>query len=172
MTAEDERTRALRFAREDAGFAQVLTFGSTGQLVGRTASAFLNDDWSVDTVQRATHRRVAQLERDDRALVMWNGEPASDSVNDSPWTFDLGLAIPRVVFVRGVARLLDADATWQVYHRHSERLRAAGHTKAPIRDRGDIDENFAGVRIEPRWIRLEGFGRGAESFTWTIRPSS
>ncbi|WP_017934729.1 hypothetical protein [Nocardioides sp. Iso805N] len=172
MTTGDERTRALRFVREDAGFARVLTSDAAGHLVGRTASAFLNDDWTVDTVQRAMHRRVKQLERDGRVLVMWSGEPAADSVNDSPSTFDLGLTIPRVVFVRGVARPLDADATWEVYHRHSERLRAAGHTKAPVRDRADIDENFAGVRIEPRWIRLEGFGRGAESFTWTIRPSS
>ena len=168
MTSGDERTRALRFVREEAGFAQLVTFGASGDPIGRTTSAFLNEDWSVDMVQRATHRRNVQLERDPRVLVLWSGAPSADSVNDSPWTFDLGLTIPRVVFIRGLARPLDAAATWEVYDRHSARLRAAGHTLAPVRDRADLDENFAGVRIEPRRIRLEGFGHGAESFTWNI----
>lgn len=172
MTTGDERARARCFVRAECGFAQLVTFDATGQPIGRTTSAFLNDDWSVDLVQRRTHRRVEQLERDDRVLVLWSGTPAADSVNDSPWTFDLGLTIPRVVFVRGVARALDADETWEVYRHHSERLRAAGNTKAPQRDRGDIDENFAGTRIQPRRIRLEGFGQGAESFTWNIGRAS
>jgi hypothetical protein len=168
VTTGDERTRALRFVQDEAGFAQLVTFGATGDPIGRTTSAFLNDDWSVDMVQRRSHRRIEQLKRDGRVLVLWSGAPAADSVNDSPWTFDLGLTIPRVVFVRGVARALDAEETWAVYRRHSERLRAAGNTKAPQRDRGDIEQSFAGTRIEPRRIRLEGFGRGAESFTWNI----
>lgn len=162
------RARALDFVLEEAGFAQLVTVHAGGHLVGRTTSAFLNDDWTVDLVQRRTHRRVEQLRQDNRSLVLWGGTPADDSVNDSPWTFDLGLTIPRVVFVRGVARPLDAEETWQVYDRHTARLRAAGHTKAPLRDRADLDGNFAGVRIEPRWVRLEGFGVGAQAFGWNI----
>lgn len=170
MTTEAEaRTRALLFVREEAGFAQVITLGR-GQPVGRTTSAFLNDDWSVDMVQRSTHGRLRQVEHDARTLVIWSGTPAPGSVNDSPWTFDLGLTIPRAVFVRGEARLLDPEETWRVYDRHTSRLRAAGHIKAPLRDRPDIDANFAGLRVEPRRIRLEGFGHEAESFSWNIPP--
>ncbi|WP_326836661.1 hypothetical protein VSH64_17405 [Amycolatopsis rhabdoformis] len=164
------RSRALDFVRQEAGFAQLVTLGAGGALVGRTTSAFPTDDWAVELVQRRTHRRVEQLRHDDRVLAIWGGTPADDSVNDSPWTFDLGLTIPRVVFVRGVARPLDAKATWEVYDRHTTRLRAAGHTKAPLRDRADLDANFAGVRIEPRRVRLEGFGTGAQAFSWTITP--
>jgi hypothetical protein len=156
------------FIRHEAGFAQVVTLGPHGEPVGRTTSAFLNDDWSVDLVQRRTHRRLVQLQRDARALVLWSGAPRPDSVNDSPWTFDLGLTIPRVVFVRGVARRLDPDETWTLYSDHTARLRAAGNTKAPERARSDIETNFAGLRIEPVRVRLEGFGRGAEAHTWSI----
>jgi hypothetical protein len=170
-TVEDmARARAQDFVRDEAGFAQLVTFGTGGQPVGRTTSAFLNDDWTVDLVQRRTHRRLDQLRLDRRALVLWSGAPAEDSVNDSPWTFDLGLQIPRVVFVRGEARPLGADETWEVYRSHTARLRAAGHTKAPTRDRADVDTSLAGLRIEPRRIRLEGFGREAEAFSWNISP--
>lgn len=168
--SDDVRARALAFVRTEAGFAQLVSFDSAGNPVARTTSAFLNDDFSVDLVQRGSHRRIDQLRRDDRVLALWSAAPAADSVNDSPWTFDLGLTVPRVVFVRGNAGLLRPEETWQVYRDHTARLRAAGHTKAPQRDRADIDANFAGLRVEPRRIRLEGFGNGAEAFSWNTPP--
>ncbi|MFW0785988.1 hypothetical protein AAFP35_15860 [Gordonia sp. CPCC 206044] len=160
----DVERAAREFVQREAGFAQVVTFDRTGEAVGRTTSAFLADDWTVEMVQRRVHRRNAQLERDPRVLVTWAGAPSPDSVNDSPWTFDLGLTIPRVVFLRGTARLLDADETWDVYHRHTERLRAAGHEKAPRRGRAEIDATMRGVRVTPIRIRVEGFGEGAQAF--------
>ena len=155
---------ARDFVQREAGFAQVVTFDRAGEPVGRTTSAFLADDWTVEMVQRSVHRRNGQLERDPRILVTWTGAPSPDSVNDSPWTFDLGLTIPRVVFVRGTAQLLDADETWEVYDRHTRRLRAAGHVKAPQRDRTEIVETMRGVRVIPNRIRVEGFGDGAQAF--------
>ena len=54
--------RAMRFVRDEAGFAQVYTINRDGFPVGRTMVAVLNDDWSVDLVQRSVHRRLGQLE--------------------------------------------------------------------------------------------------------------
>lgn len=161
---------AASFVRDQAGFAQVVTLDRHGYPVGRTASAFLRDDWSVDLVQRRTHRRLDQLRRNARALITWTGPPAADSVNDTPAVFDLGLTIPRVVFLQGEAELLDADATWNAYRTHHLALRAGGLTKAPDRDRAGSDTELAGVRIHPRRIRLEGFGAGAEAFSWNNSP--
>ncbi|MCF8590006.1 hypothetical protein [Gordonia liuliyuniae] len=160
----DPEQAARAFVQREAGFAQVVTFDRLGEPVGRSTSAFLADDWTVEMVQRRVHRRNAQLERDPRVLVTWVGAPSPDSVNDSPWTFDLGLTIPRAVFVRGTAHLLDADETWDVYRRHADRLRAAGHVKAPRRGRAEIDDGMRGVRITPSRIRVEGFGEGAQAF--------
>ncbi|GAA4676797.1 hypothetical protein [Gordonia humi] len=164
----DVERAARAFVQCEAGFAQVVTFDRLGEPIGRSTSAFLADDWTVEMVQRRVHRRNAQLERDPRVLVTWVGAPSPESVNDSPWTFDLGLTIPRAVFVRGTARLLDADQTWDAYLRHTERLRAAGHVRAPRRDRAEIDETMRGVRITPSRIRVEGFGDGAQAFDLPI----
>mgnify|MGYP000580745422 CR=1 FL=1 len=50
---------ALAFVHGEAGFAQVTTIDRYGFPVGRSMTAFLNDDWSVDLVQRRTHARLA-----------------------------------------------------------------------------------------------------------------
>jgi hypothetical protein len=163
-----ERAAALEFVRTEAGFAQIVTLGRSGFPVGRTASAFLRDDWSVDLVQRRTHRRLGQLRRDARVLTTWVGSPDPGSTNNTPAVFDLGLGIPRAVFVQGDAEFLDAEATWDAYSEHHQALRRRGLTKAPDRDRAAVDTDLTGLRIRPRRIRLEGFGAGAETFTWNI----
>lgn len=158
---------AQEFVRREAGFAQVTTLDSAGFPTARTVSAFVAPDWSVELVQRRGHRRLAQLRRDPRLLVTWSGAPAPDSRNDSPAVFDLGLLIPRVVFVQGHAVALDDAETWEVYARHDRALRERGLDRAPRRGPDEVAAELAGVRVRPRRIRLEGFGDGPEAFTWT-----
>src|SRR5690606_10817713 len=57
------RREVLAFLREEARFAQLYTVDRQGFPVGRTVGAPINDDWSVDLVQRRVHRRLGQLAR-------------------------------------------------------------------------------------------------------------
>jgi Pyridoxamine 5'-phosphate oxidase len=161
---------ALAFVHEEAGFAQVTTIDRHGFPVGRSMTAFLNDDWSVDLVQRRSHARLAQLRRDPRTLVTWVGEPAPGATNERPHVFDIGRLPARAVFVRGTARFMDDAATVACYSRHVARQRAQGFTRAPLRDADQVLSDLAGVHLEPYRVRLEGFGTGAQSFDWTLSP--
>lgn len=171
MTERDRLAVALdaafEFVRMEVGFAQVTTLDQAGFPTSRTMSAFLSPDWTVRMVQRNVHRRLAQLRRNPRILLTWSGSPAAESTNESPAVFDLGLLIPRVVFVQGVAVEMDEEQTWATYAEHDQRLRAAGNTGAPQRDRADVAAELTGLLVRPRLVRLEGFGAGAESFTWS-----
>jgi hypothetical protein len=134
-------------------------------------TAFLNDDWSVDLVQRRTHARLAQLRRDPRALVTWVGTPAPGASNEHPHVFDIGRLPPRGVFVRGTTEFMDDDWTLRCYLRHVTAQRAQGFTRAPLRDAEQVAADLVGVHLLPYRVRLEGFGEGAQAFDWTVNTS-
>ena len=159
---------AMRFLREEAGFAQLITVTAEGFPVARTVGAQVNDDWSVDLVQRKVHRRLAQLRHNPRLELVWVGSPAPGSRNDRPAVFDFGLLVPRVVLLRGIAEQMDGDRTVACYQRVSARQRALGLTGAPARSDENVRVELAGIHVRPVRVRAEGFGRGAESFTWTV----
>ena len=167
---EQARLQAQSFVRTEAGFAQVTTIGPRGLPVGRTATAFLADDWSVELIQRRTHHRVAQLAQDPGVLVTWVGSPAANSTNEHPHVFDLALLIPRVVFVQGRGARRAEQQTWDSYVAHTARLIAAGHQRAPARTRENVAEELVAFRVYPERIRLEGFGAEAETFDWNCQP--
>lgn len=170
-TLESARGAALEFVREEAGFAQVTTTDQNGFPVGRSMTAFLEDDWSVSMVQRRSHRRLDQLRKHPRALVTWVGNPATGASNDNPHVFDLGRLPQRVVFVRGTTEFMDQAWTLSVYQEHVGRQRSQGHTRAPLRDADQVAADLVGVRLVPRRVRLEGFGEGAQAFEWTVRTN-
>lgn len=157
---------AKRFVAQEAGFAQVYTVNRDGFPVGRTMVAVLNPDWSVSLVQRNVHRRIGQLRRNPNVEILWLGDPAPDSVNDRPHVYDWGLAIPRAVFLRGTARFMSDEELVETFTTQTAIQRGKGLTKAPERDRENILEELVGIVIEPVQVRVEGFGTGAESFTW------
>ncbi len=157
---------AMRFVTQEAGFAQVYTVNREGFPVGRTMVAVLNPDWSVSLVQRKVHKRIGQLQRNPNVEILWLGDPSPDSVNDRPHVYDWGLAIPRAVFLRGRARFMSDDELVETFTTQTAIQRAKGLTKAPERDRWNILEELAGIVVDPVQVRAEGFGTGAESFTW------
>jgi len=163
--------RAQAFVREEAGFAQVVTLDRHGYPVGRSATAILRPDWSVALVHRRSHARLAQVRRDPRVLVTWVGSPAPGASNENPHVFDVGHLPARVVLVRGTAVLADDAWTEEVYRRALEEQRAAGHTKAPVRDAAQVRADLVGLHVTPYRVRLEGFGEGAESSDWVQGPS-
>lgn len=167
---EQARALALRFVRDEAGFAQVTTTDRDGFPVGRSMTAFLEDDFSVDLVQRRTHQRLRQLRRDPRVLVTWVGDPAPGASNERPHVFDIGRLPARAVFVRGTARFMDDEWTLACYRRQVEEQRSQGFTRAPLRDAAQVAADLVGVRVVPYRVRLEGFGEGAQSFDWTVIP--
>lgn len=168
MTAPVTPADVLRWVQDEAGFAQVVTVNREGFPVARTLGAFLNEDWSVDLVQRRVHRRLDQLRRNPRLEVVWVGSPVPGSRNDHPAVFDFGRLVPRVVLIRGVAEFMDAEWTLRRYRQETARLleRGAG-TKAPERDDDDVRTELVGVHVVPVRVRAEGFGDGAESFSWS-----
>lgn len=166
MSTTTPAMEALRWVQRDAGFAQVVTVDRDGFPVSRTMGAFLADDWTVDLVQRRIHRRLGQLRRNPRLEVVWLGTPVPGSRNDHPAVFDFGLLVPRAVMVRGTAEFMDEDWTVRRYREESARLRARGFTKAPDRDEANVRAELVGVRVTPVRVRAEGFGDGAESFSW------
>lgn len=159
---------ARRFVQEQAGFAQVYTINRDGFPVGRTMVAVLNDDWTVDLVQRSVHRRLMQIRRNPRMEVVWAGPPDPGSVNDRPHVYDFGLAIPQVVFLRGLAQMMTEDELVATYERQTAVQRGKGLTKAPLRTPDQVRDELVGVRVWPVQVRAEGFGAGATSFTWKI----
>jgi hypothetical protein len=162
--------RVLRFLREEAGFAQVVTITRDGFPVGRTMVAPVEEDWSVTLVQRNVHRRLGQLRRNPRLEIIWVAEPSADNVNDRPHVYDFGHNAPRVVFLRGVAEFLDPEETIRRFRRQTERNLARGQTLAPERSDDNIREELVGIHVRPIQVRAEGFGVGAQSFTWTVEP--
>lgn len=165
---EELAKEAMKFLNTEAGFAQVFTVNQAGFPVGRTMVAVVEPDWSVVLIQRVVHKRIGQMRRHPQMEVVWVGTPAPGSVNDRPHVYDFGLAIPRVVFVRGVARFMDEEELVEKFFRQSEIQRAKGHTNAPERTRENVVEELIGVVVEPIQVRVEGFGVGAQSFTWDI----
>jgi hypothetical protein len=155
---------AFRFVADDTGFAQVVSVDRRGHPVGRSMTAFLNPDWSVDLVQRAQHARLSQWRHNPHTLVTWVGGPATGATNDHPHVFDINTLPPRAVFVRGAVRFLDAAETERIYRREIEAQRAAGFTKAPLRSPDDVAQNLAAVHLVPYRVRLEGFGNEAQAF--------
>ncbi|MEO7129958.1 MAG: hypothetical protein ABIZ07_01100 [Dermatophilaceae bacterium] len=161
------RERALQFVREEAKFAQLTTVDAGGYPVTRTMTVFLNEDWSVGTVQRRQHRRLDQWRRRSQTEVVWVGTPQPGATNERPHVFDLGLLPPRVVSVRGDAEFMPTEWTEDVYRRAVIAQRAAGQDRAPLRSPEEVSEDLLGVLIRPLRVRLEGFGEGAQSFLFT-----
>ncbi|HEX5493709.1 MAG TPA: pyridoxamine 5'-phosphate oxidase family protein [Mycobacteriales bacterium] len=161
----------LDFLRAEAGFAQVVTVGRVGFPVGRTMGAPVNEDWSVDLVQRRVHRRLGQLRANPRLEITWVGPPAPGSVNDRPHVYDFGLLVPRVVFLRGVAEFRDADWTVDRYQRQTRINTARGYAQAPTRTPAEVARDLVGVHVRPVRVRAEGFGAGAQSFTWLVEDT-
>lgn len=171
MTEDDlaaAQAAAMAFLRAEAGFAQLTTIDRNGFPVGRTMTAFVNDDWSVDLVQRRSHARIIQLRRNPSALATWVGSPAPGATNERPHVFDVGLLPPRAVFVRGSVHFMDADWTVHRYQHHIGAQRAQGFTRAPLRSPEQVVADLVGLHLAPHRVRLEGFGVGAQSFDWTI----
>lgn len=162
-----QQRAVLAFLRQEAGFAQVYTVNGEGFPVGRTMGAPINDDWSVDLVQRRVHRRLAQLARNPRLEIVWTGPAAPNSRNDHPAVFDYGWPVPRAVFLRGFAEPMGEEQTLAAYERLRARQLARGLTKAPDRSPENVRAELAGVHVRPVRVRVEGFGEGAASFTWT-----
>jgi Pyridoxamine 5'-phosphate oxidase len=159
---------AAAFVLDEGGFAQVTTLDARGFPVGRSVTAFLNEDWSVDLVQRRSHVRIRQLRRNPHALVTWVGPPAPGATNERPHVFDIGRLPPRAVFIRGTAQFMDDDWTVDCYLRHIRVQRAQGFTRSPLRDAAQVVADLVGVHLQPYRVRLEGFGSGAQAYDWTI----
>lgn len=165
---DDVQQRVLRWLREEAGFAQVITINRAGFPVGRTMGAPVNDDWTVDLVQRNVHKRLGQLRRNPRVEIIWAGDPAPGSVNDRPHVYDFGLLVPRVVFLRGIAEFMDSEWLKERFARQTAINLSKGQDKAPVRSPENVVSELIGLRVRPLRVRAEGFGDGAESFTWTF----
>lgn len=162
---------AMVFLTGEAGFAQVFTISRDGFPVGRTMVAPVNPDWSVDLVQRRIHRRLGQVRRNPRVEIVWVGTPAPGSVNDRPHVYDMGLEVPRVVFLRGLAEVMDDTWTLERYWRQMAIQRARGLTRALERSDDNVREELVGIRVLPVQVRVEGLGVGAQSYTWTVGES-
>lgn len=166
------RREVMAFLTREAGFAQVCTVNRDGFPVARTMGAPVNEDWSVDLIQRGVHRRLGQLRRNPRLEIIWTGSPAPGSVNDRPHVYDFGLAVPRVVFLRGVAEFMDAEWTIDRFQRLTALHRAKGQVKAPERSPDNVRAELVGIRVRPIQVRAEGFGAGAQSYTWKIEEGA
>ncbi len=164
--------KVMRFLREEAGFAQVITINAQGFPVARTMGAPIERDWSVTLIQRKVHQRLAQLRRNPKLEIVWVGSPAPDNVNDRPHVYDFGLNVPRVVFLRGIAQFLDPEETIARFRRQRAIHVSRGQTLAPERTDASIREELVGIHVRPLQVRAEGFGAGAQSFTWSVEPTS
>lgn len=166
----DGRLSAVRrFLCDEAGFAQLITVNREGFPIGRTVGAVVGDDWTVDLVQRRSHRRLAQLRRNPNAELIWTGTPKPGARNDHPAVYDFGWQVPRCVFLRGVAEFMPPEWTVEQYRRRTDALLAKGFTRAPARTDEDVAAELTGVLVHPVRLRAEGFGDGAQSFDWTAK---
>jgi len=69
--------------------------------------------------------------------------------------------------VRGLVQFMDDDEVIAAFQRQTMTQRAKGLTSAPERTVENIKEELVGLRVLPSQVRAEGFGTGAQSFTWT-----
>lgn len=168
----DLRRRVLDWLHQEAGFAQVISINKEGYPVARTMAAPVDESFTVWTVQRRVHKRLGQWRRNPCTEVVWMGPPAPDSRNESPHVYDLNLAIPRGVFIRGDAVFLDEATTLAVFERQTAIHRARGWTRAPLRTPENVAAELVGVKINPVRVRVEGFGEGAASFSWDPREQA
>jgi hypothetical protein len=167
----DVQRRVMDFLQHESGFAQVVTVNRAGLPVGRTMVAAINDDWSVDLVQRNVHKRIAQWRRNPATEIIWSGSPHRSNRNLAPHVYDWLAQAPRVVFLRGVAEFLSDAELIERFERQTAINRAEGRTLAPVRDRDNIRAELIGVHIRPLRVRVEGFGAGPESYTWTVETA-
>ncbi len=168
-TLAEVQRAALAFVQDEVTFVQLFTVTPRGVPVGRTVFAPINDDWSADLVQRRAHKRVEHLRHNPNITLCWVGSPAPWSTNETPHVFDPGETIPRAVFLRGVAEIMDDDWAVDVYNRRTAQQRAKGFTKSPIRSEENVRDYLIGIRVTPKLVRAEGFGLVPQSFQWTPR---
>ena len=173
MTRQQQtRARVLDWVQHESGFAQLVTVNCDGFPVGRSIGAPVNDDWSVDLVQRGVHRRVPQLRRNPHVEMIWLGTPSPGSCNDNPAVFDYGWLVPRAVFLRATAEIMPTDWTVARYREQIAVLQRRGvGTKAPLRSPEHAADDLVGVRLHPVRVRAEGFGEGAENVTWNVEEN-
>jgi len=171
LSIDTIKRSVMDFLREDAGFAQLITLNTEGYPVGRTVVASINEDWTVDLVQRSVHARIGQWRRDPRTEIIWSGSPHRSNRNLRPHVFDWCVQIPRVVFLRGEAEFMTDRELVTSFNAQCAANLAAGRDLAPMRDRSDITSELIGVHIRPVQVRAEGFGMGAESWTWRCERS-
>ena len=167
-TIDDVQRQVLQFVREEAGFAQVFTINKDGFPVGRTMVAAVEDDWSATFVQRRVHKRLGQLLRNPKLEIMWIADPAPENRIERPHVYDTGLNAPRAVFLRGIAEPLDPAETIRRFRRRTEYYTARGNTRVAEYTDEQITEDLVGFHIRPIQVRAEGFGSGAQSYTWTV----
>jgi len=172
VTRQQVQAAVLNWVQHEAGFAQLVTVNRGGFPVGRSIGAPVNDDWSVDLVQRGVHRRLQQLRRDPHVEVTWVGTPAPGSRNEYPAVFDYGWLVPRVVFLQATAEIMPTDWTVARYGEQIAVLQRRGvGTKAPLRSPEHAADDLVGVRLHPVRVRAEGFGEGAENVTWNVEEN-
>ncbi|UZJ23383.1 hypothetical protein RHODO2019_09030 [Rhodococcus antarcticus] len=172
MTEPLSREAVLHWVRHEAGFAQLVTVGRAGQPISRTLGAPVNNDWTVDLVQRSAHRRIDHLRRNPAVELIWVGTPVPGSRNDHPAVFDYGRLVPRVVFLRGRAELMPTEWTVARYLEQNALLRAGGAgTRAPDRTAEQAAADLVGVRLTPVRVRAEGFAEGAAALSWNMEDT-
>lgn len=159
---EQVREQAMAFLTTEVRFAQVFTVNRAGFPVGRTMGAPVNSDWSVDLLQRRVLGRVRQMQADPHVEIVWSGAPAKPSER----------AVPRTVFLRGTAEFLDDEAAVAQYRQFIARI-GGGEGPGPARrDDDEVRRELVAVHVRPVRVRAEGFGVGAQAFSWQVGPTS
>lgn len=156
-----------RWVQTKAMFAQVATVDAHHFPVIRTMGALLNEDWTVDLIQRSVHHRIAQLRATPTVTLSWVGASVPGSRNDRPTVFDYGWPIPRAVILKGIAHFCGADWTVRRYRELTAILAERGPNNATRRTDENVRMELTGLHITPVAVRAEGFGDAAEAFTRT-----
>lgn len=155
MPLPDENlTARVRAWILDRHLAQLFTLDRDGYPAGRSVGVLLNDDWTVDCLADRTRGRALQAAANPRVAIMWD---------------DGAQPVPRVLFIRGDAEVQEGVPMLEAHRRRMDNFIRRGEPRSP-RAAEELLRHMVNIRITPRRIRIEGFGKGTESFDFVVVP--
>jgi len=129
MTIEEVSAQALAWARSQTRPQHLFTV-QHGFPTGASVAARPRDDWTVDVSVPAADAAMQAVAANPRVEISW-----IDASHDAPKS-----EIPTIVFLRGMARVLDDPAK----------------------------QGSRTIRVQPTRIRTEGFGKGLQLYAWNL----
>jgi hypothetical protein len=127
-----------------------ITHNKAGAMRGRSLTANLRTDFTVEVLTPREFARSEQVKRDPRSMLIWDDAPVES------WT-----APTKVVFASGTTDVLEGNAVKEWFE-----ARKQDYPRIQHRTPEYAAQNWNVLIFAAEWIRMEGFAADNESLVY------